>query len=314
MSTLDLTLPNGDVVHLIVSVAGITTKPVVVPPPIEPPVYTETGIMLGIHNESGNEDALGATLGKKFAMTRIYMQWTVPPPVSRVAVDTALGKLCLVSHKPPDGNYLGWQRIVKGLEDVTIDKLAAYYHGLQKPIVFIFHHEPHDNGSTKGANGPDYVAAYRRIHDRFKTAGATNVKFGYCAVPMWVKAPDAFYPGDAYVDVECHDPYNWAGYQGTAWKSMQQILEPLVNIAKARGKKLILGEMACHPSDATHSRDQWFRDGAAWLKTQDTVIGFCYYNSPPPANDWVITENDGYAGWRDAFVNDPFFLGRPRAF
>lgn len=312
MSTLDLTLPNGDVVHLIVTVSGITTKPVVTPPPIPVPVPVGSGIMLGIHSESGFEDTLGATLGKQFAMTRIYEQWKVPG--ADVAVQSANGKLVLVSHKPPDGNYLGWQRIAKGLEDVMIDQLAAYYKALQRTIIFIFHHEPHDNGATKGANGTDYVAAYRRIHDRFKAAGATNVKFGYCAVPMWVRTPDAFYPGVDYVDVECHDPYNWAGYQGTAWKSMQQILEPLVSIAKARGTKLILGEMACHPSVGADNRDQWFRDGAAWLKTQDTVIGFCYYNSPPPAHDWVITENDGFAGWRDAFVNDPFFLGRPRAF
>src|SRR5438477_654456 len=89
-------------------------------------------------------------------------------------------------------------------------------------------HDP--GGADEGCGGHDparYIAAWRRIHDRFVAAGATNV--------VWVWAPNvtdveggpetmAYYPGDAYVDWTGVDGYNWGTSDPSfAWQSFKEV-------------------------------------------------------------------------------------------
>jgi hypothetical protein len=97
-------------------------------------------------------------------------------------------------------------------------------------------------------------------------------------------------------------------------------------LAKTAGKPLVIGEFGCHPSAPTHpgnprhDRSQWFRNAAAYLRTDPDasryVIGYCYFHSPPPKYDFQFLRGpsapDGKEGWIEAFSHDDYFTGKPR--
>lgn len=286
------------------------------------------GVMVGWHEKGDDLEALRAheaALGKRMAVVRLYQQWTMPG--NKVDEVVAEGRLALVSHKPPP--EIGWLRIALGLEDRVIRDLAAKYRSYEREIVFIFHHEPHDDAlDLKGGDyglSANYVAAYRRIHDIFAAEGAHvstggNVSFGYSATTPWILegdpagSEDALYPGDAYVDVLAHDRYNWASCRDDAWEEFSENWAPVVRMAAAQGKPLIIGEFGSPPADGR--RDQWFRNAADWMKQDPDarrwLIGFAYFHSLHSKCPWdFMNQDDGRQGWIDAFSHDPHFLGTP---
>lgn len=287
------------------------------------------GVMVGWHEKGDDLEALRAheaALGKRMAVVRLYHQWTLPG--SKVDEVVAEGRLAVVSHKPPP--EIGWLRIALGLEDHVIRDLAAKYESYGRDVVFIFHHEPHDDAlDLKGGDyglSVNYVAAYRRIHDIFAAEGAHvsaggNVSFGYSATTPWVLegepsgSEDALYPGDAYVDVLAHDRYNWASCRDDDWEEFSDNWGPVVRMAAAHHKPLIIGEFGAPPAEGR--RNEWFRNAAAWMKSDPDarrwLIGFAYFHSFHSTCPWDFMNqgDDGRLGWIEAFTRDPYFLGSP---
>ncbi|MCI0545562.1 MAG: hypothetical protein L0Z49_14145 [Actinobacteria bacterium] len=209
----------------------------------------------------------------------------------------------MTSHKPPvvrgGGVVGGWKRVASGAEDDTLEALARAYEPHAGRVIFIFHHEPHDDAPQSGA---DYVAAYRRVANAMRARG---VAVGYCGVPSRVTKADPFYPGDSWVDAECHDPYNWYQYQGSrSWRTPAQRLDPLVALAEKRGHPLILGEINSHPGDAEHSRKEWYAQLVEYAKTHPVLQGFCLYDTKH-AHDWRATPDELQP------FKDPYLLSTP---
>ncbi len=291
------------------------------------------GVMIGWHEKGDDLDTMRANeaaLGKRMAVVRLYEQWALPGK----AVDQVIaeGRLPVVSHKPPP--EIGWLQIALGVEDGLVHALAAKYKSYGRDVVFVFHHEPHDDaydltgGDSAGGSGlsANFVAAFRRIHDIFVSDGAHvsaggNVSFGYSATSPWmVKGDppgreDTLYPGDRYVDVLAHDRYNWASCRGDDWEEFSENWGPVVKMAAAHHKPLIIGEFGAPP--AAGRRNEWFRNAAAWMKSdpdaRQWLIGLAYYHSfhDSCAWDFMNQGDDGRLGWVEAFSNDPHFLGSP---
>lgn len=283
-------------------------------------------VMLGWH-EKGDDVALmkerERRLGKRFAIVRLYHQWRLPN--RRVGQMVEEGRLVLSSHKPPRS---GWRAVASGREDAMIRRLARQYKSYRREIVFVFHHEPHDNArdiKRRGDAGTsrEFLAAWRRIHrifvdeDAHVSAGG-NVLFGYSASGSQALggrdgSADKMYPGDAYVDVFAHDRYNWADCRGDEWEEFSENWAPLVRLAAEHGKPLVPAEFGSGPGG---DRDQWFRNAAAWLKNDPLaskyMVGFSYYHSFHDRCPWdFMNRGDGIRGWRDAFSDDPKFMGEP---
>jgi hypothetical protein len=240
----------------------------------------------------------------------------------------AEGRLVVVSHKPPA--LIGWLSIALGLEDAFIRQLAATYRSYGREIVFVFHHEPHDDAldlktGTYGLSA-NFVSAFRRIHDIFVQEGAHasvggNVLFGYSATTPWMLmgtpagSEDVLYPGDAYVDVLAHDRYNWASCRGDAWEEFSENWGPVTKMAAAHQKPLIIGEFGAPPENGR--RNDWFRNAAAWMKSDPDarawLRGFNYYHSFHDTCPWDFLNqgDDGRVGWIEAFAGDPHFSGTP---
>lgn len=301
--------------------------------------------MVGFH-DPGGFDAItqyASELGKDFACIRVYMEarhWgTVMPKFQQVV---AAGKLVVASHKTPQAGD-AWAKVVGGAYDAEITAIIEAHKAAGIETIVLFHHEPHDDCSDLGAkdatkfrgSASEYVAASRYIVDRFRAANATNVRFGYCGTdrggnPDIFTAPDPCYPGDEYVDVLCHDLYNWGDFRSERdrWTEFNDPSRwpKAVALAKVAGKPLLIGEFGCHPSAPTHpvnpqhDREQWFRNAAAYLRDDPDasrfLIGFCYFHSPPPKYDFQFLTGpsapDGKQGWIEAFSQDDYFTGKPR--
>jgi hypothetical protein len=296
--------------------------------------------MVGFHDPDGF-DAMtqcASELGKEFACIRVYMrpsEWgTVTPEFQQVV---GAGKLAVASHKVPKASD-AWANVVRGVYDAEIAAIIDAHKNAAIETIFLFNHEPHDECSDLGhdpdkfrGSSSEYVTAFQYIVQRFRAANATNVRLGYCGTdPGIFTSPDLCYPGHEYVDVLCHDLYNWGDFRSErdAWTEFDDPSRwpKAVALAKAAGKPMVIGEFGCHPSAPTHpanpqhDRNQWFRHAAAYLRNDSDagrhVIGFCYFHSPPQKYDFQFlrgpTAPDGKDGWIEAFSHDDYFTGKPR--
>lgn len=315
-----------------------------------------TGCMLGWYDHNGYTGTNGLQdmeeeLDTRFAVVRIYhkpSEWGQTKSLISTVLDD--GRLPMVSHKPLKVAN-SWVAVARGDHDATIDAMVDQYKEwgdeYDGEVIVIFHHEPHDEchevkpNSTKVNHGraADFINAFRRFAGKFKDADAGKVKIGYCAVGnTWAAkrssssrpygADDPLWPGGDYVDVLCHDEYNFFhNYSG--WESMEETFENVVAVAKYRNRPLIFGEYGSqvdkpnYPNvPAAHDRDTWFRDGAAWLKSNEDarnyVLGLCYYHVDNHDNSdhwWRFVQGpysgDGRTGFIDGFVEEPYFLTTP---
>ncbi|MCT1477125.1 glycoside hydrolase family 26 protein [Microbacterium sp. p3-SID336] len=194
----------------------------------------QCGALWGVYDTGDGDDLaagvtdLEATVGRRFDMTMRYHDFSTHPQQG-VFPDEAERELgqdrtllfswqARVSDTDTD---IAWSRIARGELDGYIDsaadRIAAFGHDVMIAFDPEFDIEPNrDKGSMA-----DYVAAYRRVHDRFAAKGVTNVAWAWVSSGYLGDGNDdrirAAYPGDAYVDWVGYDPYNFYTCNGTPW-------------------------------------------------------------------------------------------------
>lgn len=268
------------------------------------------------------EQRLGDDLGRRPAAVRLYYNWQIPHAThSCVAKAFAAGMLPVVSHKPGNGGWKAWAE--NTATGPTIRELARWYRQFNREFVMVFHHEPHDdvNGTTNTA--AHYRSAQKTAKRIFEEEGV-NVLWGYSFTSRAFSgsprgSADALYPGDATVDLEMYDGYNWYTYHRAGWKSFAEIYRVAVETGKRRGNLVMPAEYGSHPSADGHSRDQWFREAAAWMKhdpdARRVMIGALMYHSDHVddhgRSHWTIDRGagGGWSGYQDAYVRDTVHNG-----
>jgi hypothetical protein len=261
------------------------------------------------------EQRLGEDLGRRPAAVRMYYEWQIPHPLhSCVAKAFRTAVLPVVSHKPGPGGWKAWaQNTASG---PTIRQLARWYKQFDREFVMIFHHEPHDDMNSTTNTAAHYRQAQKTAKRIFDEEG-TKVIWGYSFTSKALAgspsgSADPLYAGDTTVDLEMYDGYNWYAYHRAPWRSFAEIYKVAVATGKRRGNLVMPGEYGSHPSADGHSRDQWFRDAAHWIKTNPDVrrvmIGAVMYHSDHVdhhgRSHWTIdrTTAGGWSGYRDAYV------------
>lgn len=260
---------------------------------------SSAGCMFGAHvgGSGAAEVTWGRKIGKKVILIREYHQWQLPSSTTLDYLKT--GHVVMASHKPPGGGASGWKTVRDGLADEILNQLADVYAPYAGRVIFVFHHEPHDDAPTRGS---EFVGAYRRVANVMRARG---ISVGYCGTTSRVLKADPFYPGNEWVDVECHDTYNWYKYQGDReWATPEQRLTPLVALAKKRGHPLILGEINSHPGDAIYPRRSWYVQLVEFALVNPTLMGFCLYDSKH-VHDWRATPDEL------SVFKDPYILSTP---
>lgn len=285
-------------------------------------------VMVGWHEKFNDVDGMLANeqkLGTRFAVVRYYNRWGLPErPMEKLVAET---RLVVSSHGAPAG---GWTRVASGAEDRTVVALADRYRSYGTQVVFVFHHEPHDEATdVKGGNlgtAAEYRSAWRRIRRIFVARGAHisaggGVLLGYSAIDFWALkgtpggspgSGDTMYPGDDVVDVLAHDAYNWAHCHRQPWKSFAQIWMPLLAMAARHDKPLIAAEFGSAPGE----RDRWFTDAARFMRTdplaRERLVGMAYFHAHMDDCHWdFMNQDDGRRGWVRSFRGTPGFTGRP---
>jgi hypothetical protein len=145
--------------------------------------------------------------------------------------------------------------------------------------------------SGENGNRPaEFVHAWRRVHQIFTAAGATNASWVWCPYvrPLGqTKSLRRLYPGNKYVDWTCLDTYNFGKNSSNSrpWQSFDKLLRPSyeeVTKKIAPRKPMILGELASNGPAARK---------ATWIRQMFAAIGKHY-----PALDGLV--------WFDKYDRD----------
>lgn len=157
----------------------------------------------------------------------------------------SVGSFVNQTHKRGQIPLVTWEawgttdaQVASGADDAKIDAMAKALAAQKGEVWLRIFHEFNDKYNASAQDGypwgvaggtqntPDQlVAGWRHVHDRFRSDGATNVKFVW--TPDGVNMADsallrASYPGDAYVDYTGWDTYD--GYPNqSAYQALTQI-------------------------------------------------------------------------------------------
>lgn len=155
----------------------------------------------------------------------------------------------------------------------------------------------------------DYVAAFRHVHDAFKTAGATNVEFVWCPnnQPDQVNVVSKYYPGSEYVDWLCIDGYKWNGADwGSGWFNdiFYNMYHTFVdNKAMFGDKPVMIGEFAACEGAV---KPAWITDAFSNLtSTGYSKVGASYWFNINKECDWRVNSSPGSLAAFQAAISDP---------
>ena len=145
-------------------------------------------------------------------------------------------------NRKPDKNL---QEITNGNLDWFIRDYAQSVVKFGKPMYIRYAHEmsnPWYSWSQYYKNTPEeYVASWKHVVDIFREEGATNVSFVWTP---YTKDDDAYFPGEAYVDVIGLDVFNFGtAVSGMNWNSFYNIAQPMHEAYAKYNKPFMIAEV-----------------------------------------------------------------------
>jgi len=227
------------------------------------------------------------TLETTLPLIQIYTAWGDRPdqrfPLRLVQAISELGSIPVITWEPwltdfenrlhpqlplrDDRDRGGLAAIAAGTYDFYIDGWARDAARYGKPFLLRFGHEMNDPyrypwGPQNNQPG-DFIAAWRRVVERFRIAGATNV--------VWVWSPhvayegfDAYYPGDDVVDWTATGVLNYGTVAyWSMWWTFDEIFVQRYDSLARYGKPIMLAEFGSLAVGG--SRPEWFAEALANL-------------------------------------------------
>jgi hypothetical protein len=175
-----------------------------------------------------------------------------------------------------------------------VDDLAARLRDFDRPILVIFHPEPEEDPEL--GSPEEYVAAWRRVVEAARAAGADNATWvwalGSGAFPT---EADPWYPGDDWVDWIGVSGFNTFGTDDTRWRTFPSIFAPFREWALPRGRPLLIvssasGENPYVEPDDPRSKATWIREALSQLESWPEVQGFVWFNGFGPDDEgrWLV--------------------------
>jgi hypothetical protein len=288
------------------------------PPPLPDPRHRMLlGAFTALAGQS-TEASIGqreAAMGRPYDLESTYYAWTDPFPDYGEATIAAHGRIPIMTwYGPGPGknprDRLMLAEINDGHEDAWIRRQAEAIKEFGRPLFLRLMIEMNGYWYQGYSGHPAaFISAWRRIHGIFAQVGASNV--------IWVWSPnvnpdnwDAYYPGNAYVDVIAADGYNFDG-QGSP-ESFEQIFGTFLRHFTGR-KPLMIGETA--------SEAGW-GSAAAYINGMHTylkdvagprygVIAVCWFDTSVSYShrDWLLDQTpQAWKAWL-ALARDPYFGG-----
>ncbi len=301
----------------------------------------ETGCYHSAFTENDSHDSFESLAGKNIAIEMFFTGWpnnTVPDfPVAKCTQIDNNGAIPHITWMPQvPGSPYPLNSIINGSYDSYINGYATQVKNWGKPLFIRLGHEfngdwytyggaNNGSGSLTGfgdptkADGPErFIAAYQRVHDLFEALSVDNVVWVWCpnngSSPneSW-NVPEAYYPGDSYVDWIGFDGYNFGTTQTWSnWITFFDVFNTLYFKFKDYGKPIMLAEFASVENGGTKS--QWINEAyltrlkfgypkikaATWFHISKLEGGI--------TTDWRINSSaSSLAAYQNA-IADPYFL------
>ena len=265
---------------------------------------------------------LEGTTGLSPRMVVFFLQWPSPGeggvfPEESLEAIAARGALPCLTWEPMfirEGaeTAIAAESILAGRYDGYVREFALRARAWGKPFVIRFAHEMNLSryhwGTDPEGYGPASPELYRRMFrhvvDIFRSSGATNVLWAFCpnaeSVPnpssgslaAWNR-PEAYWPGDDWVDILGMDGYNWGrtkvverdGWE-SRWQSFREIFGPLRRALRelAPAKPIVVFETASVAAGGV--REDWLREALAEA-TDWGIRGVCWFYADKE-EDWRL--------------------------
>ena len=285
-----------------------SATPVVSVKPLLDPTGKYLGVAQdGVPNSMTGLTTLSAQIGKTPNLVAYYVPWGQPLNQTWVLNITNAGAMPLVQFEPDTPSIAD---IAEGASDAYATTLADTIKNLDVPVVFSFGHEMNGNWfawGTTGTTPAEFVTAWKRIHNIFTKAGATNVIWLWdvnVTYPVPNVELEPLYPGDAYVDWIGLTGYYNVGNGGRS--TFDTLFEPTME--EVRGftqKPFLIAETAVSPSS---EKPQEISNLFANVEDHSDVLGFVWFNydkSGTNEADWMIDSDPQSASTFTSLVKGP---------
>jgi beta-mannanase len=267
----------------------------------------EQGALLGHFYGAGTVSDTDTRIGRKPAVHLSYYAWDDDWAASEdTRADLADGRIPLVNWEPVDVSF---DEIANGTQDAVIRARADGAKALGTKFFLDFAAEMNEEEGWGGHDTKKYIAAYRHIHDVFVERGATNVIWAWC--PNVTDSPEsppamAYYPGDEYVDWTGVDGYNWGtSVADFEWQSFSDVFADIYAKLAAKGKPIIIGEMAS--DEAGDSKARWIDGVVPALKTSFPLIRAVVWFDVDKERHWQIDSSPSSLVAYKNMVKNPYF-------
>jgi hypothetical protein len=291
-------------------------------------------VMVGAHVGSpGDPDwkseftGLETQIGRPLAIDSDYANWAAFPDTPRLIWDVQTDHLPMQSWRVEFSEVepitcATAVAIDAGVYDTQLMRQARTVKSIGSVVLVRFNYEMTDNEENTCFTGfpvqdnfplaaQEFITAWRHVVDRFRSAGATNVRW------VWAPGRDAyqnarammFYPGPAYVDWIAIDLYN---------KSMKPFafgvsrgINQFYAWASAQGKPLMISENGAYddPKQSPSPQSEWLSTARTFMKANPAIKAYVYWDStpptPPPPPTYQL-RGQGLEAFK-AMVNDPYF-------
>jgi hypothetical protein len=264
---------------------------------------------------------LESALGRRVPGVTVFSDWTQPFPDLDAREARARGKTLQVTWEPwhfSNPSAVQLRDIGAGKYDAYIDSWATSARSFGGELWIRFGHEMNGNwypwslSAQNGDNAP-FLKAYRRIHDRFRKAGASNVRWVWCfnaeSVPQaaW-NDPKRAYPGDDYVDAIGMDGYNFGDTTAhSKWQSFEQIFAAPYALATQTWprKPLFISETGCSSTGGDKAR--WLREMDETLRTRFSRVESVTWFEAAKEADWRVLSNLNTAQTARQIWKSPYY-------
>jgi hypothetical protein len=243
---------------------------------------------------------LERALGTTFPVMQVYTAWGDRPehqfPARFLRAVSDLGSVPMVTwepwlstFEPRDHPHLplrqerdrgGLAGIARGDYDFYVDAWAREAARFGRPMLLRFAHEMNDPYRYPWGpqNNPseEFIAAWRRVVDRFRAAGAHNV--------VWVWSPhvayegyESYWPGDEYVDWVGTAALNYGTVAyWSQWWSFEEIFGRHYDFLTGFGKPIMIAEFGT--LSVGGDRAAWYRDAFAALAQYPRVRALLFFH------------------------------------
>jgi beta-mannanase len=278
-----------------------------------------TGCAVGAFvNGMNNLSSFQAMIGKNLAVVLWYVHWQDPFPTSDANTVYNNGSVPLITWEPWITHELGTlEAIASGSYESYVTQFIQDAKDWGGPVLLRFAHEMNGNwypwdGYHNGANSDaaeKYKQAWIYIYNVKQTLEADNVYLVWSPnntdtpVASW-NTPEAYYPGDQYVDWVGMDGYNWGD---GSWQAFDATFGPIYNkLTVLTNKPLMIGEFAS--AEQGGSKADWITDALSQIQNNyPRVKIFCWFNINKE-RDWRVNSSSSSEAAFRSSLQPSYFL------